>query len=137
MQTRRQKPRREKPKTTKKKKKRKSQLVIVDSYYSTLSKKELATLSTRLAQTVISQETRLVGGNVYNLHPDSAAWCIEEALTEIYVGTKNTVESLYVITTAEKLSHHSTKDAHGNLQTLIISPSVNDELVDESEAETI
>jgi len=123
--------------SSKKKKKRKSQLIIEESFLAQLNKEELALLTTQLTQTVIATEIRLAGGNVYNLHPDSAAWCIEEALTQIYTDTKNNIEKLSKIVATENLSHHVQKDAQGNIQALVISPSVNDSVVEESAAQQL
>lgn len=123
--------------SSKKKKKRKSQLVIEESFFTSLDKEELAALSTQCSQSVIAQETRLAGGNVYNLHPDSAAWCLEEAITQIYTDSQINLKSLFTTVTDENLSHHSRRDAQGNIQLLVISPSVNDSFIDESDAEKI
>jgi len=123
--------------STKKKKKRKSQLIIEKSYFATLNKTELAILSTQLTQSVIAQETKLAGGNVYNLHPDSAAWCVEEALTQVYTDSLSNLNALLQTAVSDNLSHCAENDAQGNLQALVISPSVNDSLVEESTAEKI
>jgi thiamine phosphate synthase YjbQ (UPF0047 family) len=122
---------------SKKKKKRKAQLIIKDLYFQSLSKTQLATLSTQLSQAVIAKETRLAGGNVYNLHPDSAAWCIEEAVTTIYTDSERNLESLLKTVVSENLSHQVENDNNGNIQAIVIAPSVNDSLVEESDAKKI
>lgn len=122
---------------SKKKKKRKSQLVIKESYFQSLSKTKLAILSTQLTQTVIAKETRLAGGNVFNLHPDSAAWCIEEAVTAVYTDSAENLKSLLASAVSEQLSHHVEKSADGTIQAVVISPSVNDSLVEESDAQKV
>jgi len=123
--------------SSKKKKKRKSQLIIEESYFRSLNKIELATLSTQLAQTVIAKETRLAGGNVYHLHPDSAAWCIEEAVTAIYTDSAGNIALLLKTAAAENLSHATEKNADGKIQAIVIAPSVNDALVEESDAQKV
>ena len=123
--------------SSKKKKKRKSQLIIQETYFRSLSKTELATLSTQLTQTVIAKETQLAGGNVYNLHPDSAAWCIEEAITAIYTDSAENIALLLKTVATENLSHATEKNAAGKIQAIVIAPSVNDSLVDESDAQSV
>jgi len=123
--------------STKKKKKRKSQLVIEQSYFATLSKQDLVQLTTRLTQKVIAQEVTMAGGNVYNLHPDSAAWCIEEAQNKIYTDSAEHLVSLVRTVQTEHLSHSIEKDAQGNTVAVVISPSVNDSLVEESQAHSV
>ena len=123
--------------SSKKKKKRKSQLVIEETYFQSLSKLELATLSTQLTQAVIAKETRLAGGNVYNLHPDSAAWCIEDAVTAIYTDSAENIALLVKTAATDNLSHRVEQNATGCIQAVVIAPSVNDSLVDESDAEPI
>ena len=109
--------------------------MIEESHIVNLNKKELAKMCTHRTQSVIAQETRLAGGNVYNLHPDSAAWCIEEALTEIYTDSTKNIAVLLETVSLENLSHYIEKDSEGNVVALVISPSVNDSLVDESDAQ--
>jgi len=121
--------------SSKKKKKRKSQLIIEETYFRSLRKSTVATLSTQLTQTVIAKEIQLAGGNVYNLHPDSAAWCIEEAVTALYTDTAENIAALLATAATEHLSHQVEKDASGTVQAVVISPSVNDSLVDESTAQ--
>jgi hypothetical protein len=123
--------------SSKKKKKRKSQLIIEETYFRSLSKTKLATLSTQLTQTVIARETQLAGGNVYNLHPDSAAWCIEEAVTAIYTDSAENIALLLKTVATENLSHATEKNAAGKIQAIVIAPSVNDSLVDESDAQSV
>jgi hypothetical protein len=123
--------------SSKKKKKRKSQLIIDKSYFAQLSKKDVALLTTQLTQRVMAQETKLAGGNVYNLHPDSAAWCVEEALTQIYTDSSDHIQTLLQVAIAENLSYSIERNTHGAIQAIVISPSVNDSLIDESEAEKI
>lgn len=123
--------------SSKKKKKRKSQLVIEKSYCKALSKKDLVQLTTLLTQKVIAQEVALAGGNVYNLHPDSAAWCIEEAQNKIYTDSTEHLRSLVQTAQTERLSHTTEKDAHGNVVAVVISPSVNDSLVEDSSARSV
>jgi len=123
--------------SSKKKKKRKSQLIIQETYFRSLSKTKLATLSTQLTQTVIAKETRLAGGNVYNLHPDSAAWCIEEAVTAIYTDSAENIALLLKTAAAENLSHAAEKNTAGKIRAIVIAPSVNDSLIDESDAQKV
>ena len=112
--------------SSKKKKKRKSQLVVEESYLASLSKEALAKLSIHLSQQVIAQETRLAGGNVYNLHPDSAAWCIEEALSEIYSDSAKNIATLLETISLENLSHTIEKDSEGTIVAVNISQSDKD-----------
>lgn len=123
--------------SSKKKKKRSSQLLIEQSYFKTLCKEELLALALQLTQRVVAAETRLVGGNIYNLHPDTATWCLEEALSKTYIGSHSDLNLLFNTSVTENLSHSAQKDDRGNIQALVISPSVNDSLVDESGAEKI
>jgi len=122
---------------SKKRKKRKSQLVFDAAYYASLSKAEVAKLATALTQQVVAKELRLAGGNVYTLHPDSAAWCIEEAATQVYTDTPENITALLKITQEENLSHTLQKSSAGKTEVLVISPSVNDAVVDETEAEVL
>lgn len=121
--------------SSKKKKKRKAQLVIETEYYQSLSKNELAILTTALTQALLATEIKLAGGNVYNLHPDSAAWCIEDAITAIYTDSADNIRSLHKIATEESASCITQKGSNNNIQILVISPSVNDSLVEESDAQ--
>ncbi len=123
--------------SSKKKKKKKAQLVIEKNYYQSMQKKELAVLTTSLTQALIAQETKLAGGNIYNLHPDSAAWCIEEAVTAIYTDSAENIHSLLQSAKEENVSHLTQKDSVGSIQVLVISPSVNDSFVEESDAEVV
>jgi hypothetical protein len=123
--------------STKKKKKRKSQLILEQSFLKKVTPTELAILTTNMTQSVIAKETQLVGGNVYNLHPDSAAWCIEEALTQIYSDSSTNIQTLLRTAQEDTLSYVIEKDDGGNILALVISPSVNDSLVEDSGAEKI
>ncbi len=114
----------------KSKKKKKSALkVIVDR--RTIAKQSpasLATLTHTLSHGVVRQEIQLAGGNVYNLHPHSAEWCLDEPYTTLY--TANPSEITHIIRTAndDNLSHFTASS--GANSHIALSPSVNDNLVD-------
>ncbi|MBT8282889.1 MAG: hypothetical protein KJO86_04050, partial [Muriicola sp.] len=116
----------------KKKKRSKLQLVIDKKWHKKLSAKEFANLVLETSQRLIAHELRLAGGNVYNLHPDTAAWCLEEPATSIYLAEG---EELNVIKSAAKNEHISFQ-AHTDKETLrmlAITPAINDSFVKEFE----
>ncbi|MCA9362060.1 hypothetical protein KC906_01675, partial [Candidatus Kaiserbacteria bacterium] len=58
----------------------------------------------RLSQQVIARELRLAGGNAYRMHPDTAAWCLEEPLTKVHLASGLELAALTEAATAEGLS---------------------------------
>ena len=122
---------------SKKKKKRKAQLVFEKNALAKLTAPELAKKSLVLTQRMFAIELKQAGGNVHSLHPDSAAWLLEEALSDVYTNSKENLTTLVQALLAENLSHTVEKDTAGNLLSVVISPSVNDSLVEDSEAEML
>ena len=122
---------------SKKKKKRKAQLVFEKNALAKLTTPELAKKSLVLTQRMFAIELKQAGGNVHSLHPDSAAWLLEEALSDVYTNSKENLTTLVQALLAENLSHTVEKDTAGNLLSVVISPSVNDSLVEDSEAEML
>lgn len=122
-----------------KKKKKKSQLqVVVDkAYFDATEKGSLVSQCMEWGQQIIAKELRLVGGNVYRLHPDSAEWVLAEPATALYTETaENLLQQLSAAHT-EELSVEGHRDEHDNLIAITVSPSVNDTFVDESEARRV
>jgi hypothetical protein len=122
-----------------KKKKKKSQLqVVIDGeYYEKTSKSVLAAQCMEWGQQLIAKELRLVGGNVYRLHPDSAEWVLAEPVTGLYTESSERLQEQFAAARAEELSVAGYRDENEALIALAVSPSVNDTFVDESEAARI
>lgn len=118
------------------KKKRRShlQIVIDEKTYGSLTKLEVTKTSQKLSMEVLAKELRLVGGNVFNLHPDTAEWCLAEPATKIFTDTRSGLSELAAAAKAEGLSHSVAHNKKGKLIAIALSPSVNDSFVDESEA---
>lgn len=58
-------------------------------------------------QRVIANEIRMAGGDLYKLHPDTAAWCLDEPLTKLYLANTTELAALVQNAAAEGLSHHT------------------------------
>ena len=110
-----------------KKKKKKSQLSVTinQQWYISHTKKELVELVQNLSQKVIARELNQVGGNVYQLHPDSAAWCLGDGSTKLYIDTHNELPQMIHIATNEHLSHTIKTDEDKPIA-LALSPTINE-----------
>lgn len=120
----------------KKKKKSQLQVVIENNYYKKLSKAELSKLSAQLGQQVFAHEVKLVGGNVYNLHPDSAEWYLSEPELKLYTVDSETLNELKAGAEKEGLTTQS-EYKNDQLVALAISPSIDNALVEDYEAKLI
>ena len=109
-----------------KKKKKKSHLSIVidDTWLKTHSQRQLVSLSLELAHSVIADELRLAAGDAYRLHPDTAAWCLEEPLTKLYSSSKANLKRIKSEATVEALPHQLKGGA-----AIAFSPAVDDDFL--------
>ena len=117
---------------TKKKKRSHLQIVIEDKLYKSLSKIKLAELTQKLSMQLMASELKLSKGNAYSLHPDSAQWCLEESATKIFVDSKENIQEISKVAENDNLSFFKEKTRAGWV--IAISPSVNDSLIDDSDA---
>ena len=108
------------------------QIVINKSWYENHSAKEVASFVQKISMGVIAKELRLAGGSVLNLHPDTAAWCLEEPLTKIYLSSQTELKSIEKTVQAENLSHQLNKKDDLTIA-VAISPTVNDNFVTDFE----
>ena len=122
--------------TNKKKKRAKLQVVINKNWYQQQSTVSLLKLSQDVSMKVIKKELQLAGGNAYQLHPDTAAWCLEEPLTDIYLADQAELQSLKTDATDNHL-HYEEVVIKGEITALAISPTVNDLFVSEFALEKI
>lgn len=122
-----------------KKKKKKSQLQVVISqkYFDDSKKSELVSQCVEWGQKLIAKELRLVGGNVYRLHPDSAEWVLAEPATALYTENEENLHQQLTAARAEELSVEGYRDENDQLIAITVSPSVNDTFVEESEAQRV
>lgn len=116
----------------KKKRSNQMQIVIDQNWHAASSEKERLALVQQLSQQVIAKELGFAGGNVYQLHPDSAAWALDDPATKIYVEPSTAITHLQTIARTEKLSHVCSIQEDNTLRAIAISPAVNDGLVHES-----
>jgi len=122
--------------STKKKKKSQLQIVIEDSYYQELSKDKLAKLTADLGQRVFSHEAKLAGGNIYQLHPDTAEWYMSEPTLKLYKVDQETLTELQAEAKNDSLATH-TEYKNDHLVALAISPSIDNALVEDRDAKLI
>jgi hypothetical protein len=111
---------------SKKKKRSQMQVVIDKAWYETHTAKQLTELVQNTSQKVISRELRLAGGNAFRLHPDTAAWCLEEPLTSIHLADTAELALIKEVAEIEKLSHETSETT-----AIAISPTVNDSFISE------
>jgi hypothetical protein len=111
----------------KSKKKKKSRLYTVVSkhWQETHTTAEFTELVTRVNQEVIAHELKLANGNIYDLHPDTAAWCMEEAIIKLFVADDSELQKLAGTAKLEQLSH-STSREDKQLTAIAISPAITD-----------
>lgn len=120
---------------SKKKKRSHMKIIIENEFNQSLSKTQTAALSQKLSMGILAQELRLVGGNAYSLHPDTAAWCLEESKTKIYLVDQAELATLKTACINENLSHQA-DIVNGAVRAISISPSVNDEFIAEFSTES-
>lgn len=101
------------------------QIIISEKWKGFSDAKQLATLVQQISQKVVANELRLASGDAYRLHPDTAAWCLEDPLTTIHVTDAATLRDLQKVVYTENLSHATLPRT-----TVAISPSVNKTLLD-------
>jgi hypothetical protein len=120
------------------KKKKKSQLhVVVDKKWQTeLSAMNFTGEIQKLSMGVISRELKLARGNVYHLHPDSAEWCLDEAVTKVYQAEQPALSELLSFINAEHVPHFARYE-DGALVGLAVSPSFNDQLLTDFEIRAV
>lgn len=109
-----------------KKKKQKSFLpvVIEEHWVQAHTPAQLTGLTLQLSHAIVASELRLAGGDAYRLHPDTAAWCLEEPLTKLYAANKTTFRKLRTETHNESLPHQT----KGQLA-LALSPTVDNDFL--------
>jgi hypothetical protein len=109
---------------SKKKRRSKLQVVVSKAWSTQHSPAQLAKLLQVTSMTVVARELQLAQGNVYALHPDTAAWCLEDPATRLYLAETAELNTLATVAQREQLSHH----LKPNLA-IAISPTVNDSFV--------
>ena len=116
-----------------KKKKHQShlQIIISDTWHQRHTGKQLIELVQQLSMQVVAKELRYAGGNAFRLHPDTAAWCLEEPLTKIHLCSRSELTTLRVAAVSEELSHYSKTNTG-----IALSPTVNENFVQEFEVTT-
>jgi len=115
---------------TKKKKKPKLQLVVDKDWVQTLSAEQLTEKTHEISQNLIAKELRAAKGQLSNLHPDTADWCLGGATTKLYRSDRDNIAELALIATEDNLSHVLYKKGK-YIVALAASPSVRDNFVDE------
>lgn len=108
----------------KKKKRSHLQVIIRDTWYESHTPKQFTALVQTISMQVIARELRYAGGNAFRLHPDTAAWCLEEPLTKIHIADKVELAQLRKVAQAERLSHQTKAGV-----AIAISPTVNEAFV--------
>lgn len=122
-----------------KKKKRKSilNIVIEKNWYKKQNTLSLVEYVQTASIKVVTNELKLVGGNIYRLHPDTAEWCLEEPLTKIHLADKEELKTMKVVCVSEKLSHYNLRDENEKGVLIAISPTVNENFISEFSVENI
>ncbi len=106
------------------------QVVINKTWRETHSPEDLAQLVLETSHQVVAKELRMVGGNAYALHPDTAEWCLGKPHTRLYIAEESEIHLITVTAAAEHLSHHNNK-ADKELVAVALSPAVNDTFLQE------
>jgi len=117
---------------SKKKKRSHLQVIVNRKWYTTHTTKQLIELVQNTSQKVIAQELRFAGGNAFRMHPDTAAWCLEEPLTKIFITDHRELALMQEVAEIEQLPHVTTKTA-----ALAFSPTINDSFMSEFDIEEI
>jgi hypothetical protein len=115
----------------KKKKKTKLQLVVDETWAQSFTPEQLVEKTHELSQAVIAKELRSARGKLECLHPDTADWCMAGSGTKLYCLPQTQVELICTTLAAEQLSHIAIYQKE-KLVALGISPSINDQLVEET-----
>lgn len=117
---------------SKKKKRSHLQVVVDKKWYTSHSTKQLIELVQTTSQKVLAQELRLAGGNAFRMHPDTAAWCLEEPLTKIFFTDHHELTLLQEVAEIERLSHTTVTAV-----AIALSPTIDDSFVREFNIEEI
>lgn len=106
------------------------QVIVNEQTYVTMTPRSCAELVQEVSMQLLARELKLARGNIQNLHPDTAQWCLGDPATKIYTATEKELGELAEAALDEQLSiiSKTTKDVFA---AVAISPAVHDRFVED------
>lgn len=121
---------------SKKKKRSAMRLVVTDRFYATRTKKTLASFVATETGKQLATELRLAAGDTMKLHPDTFDWLMSDHKNEIFTDTQEDIQETCIMLATEHLPHTVVRK-NDTIVAVVISPSVHEEFVRNTNAEAV